>query len=112
MHIPDYIAFGILFILMTWAVTAHLHHGWLAIWSQADENYRQWGVVYIAVDSDGKTASRDDGLPPEPPWARHPGSDRPLGRWWQGDRRSIVCSESNIVNRSDEVARDKVYKST
>jgi len=41
MHIPDYIAFGILFILMTWAVTAHLHHGWLAIWSQADEIYRQ-----------------------------------------------------------------------
>jgi hypothetical protein len=33
-------------------------------------------------------ASRDDGFPPVPPWARHPGSDRPLGTLgkWRGDR--------------------------
>jgi hypothetical protein len=30
---------------------------------------------------DAQPASRDDGLPPLPPWARHPGSDRPHGRY-------------------------------
>ena len=43
-------------------------------------NLTATGVVYTAVDSDGKTASRDDGLPPVSHRGHVIRSDRPLGR--------------------------------
>src|SRR5262249_17721332 len=43
-----------------------------------------WAIEHGLSEASSQTklapSSRDDGLPPEPPWARHPGSDRPHER--------------------------------